>query len=89
MKFWQLITFNRFNQFEQSFYNELPELIEDMENLFDDFPSAESEIKEFIVQIQTDMNEESIIGQKLEFEDKSFILIEMIDTEEINKSILV
>lgn len=89
MKFWQLITFNRFNQFEQTFYKTLDELIEDMENLFDDFPCVELEITEFISQIKSEANEESIIGQRIDFEDKSFILIELIDTEEINKSVLV
>lgn len=80
MKFLQLITFSESFHFEQTFYKTPEELIEDLENILSDFPSYELELKEFISDIT--FEEDSIVGFKKEFDNHSFVRIEVIDTEE-------
>lgn len=84
MKIFQLITFSQSFRFDQSFYNTAKELVEDMENILSDFPSLESEILEFISEVsEQSIEEDAIVGMKREFEDRSFVRIELIDTDEI------
>lgn len=85
MKLFQLITYSQIGHFEQTFYKSSEELLEDLENILDEFPSFESEIKEFISETFEDWEElkGDCYGKKLEFEDKSFVRIELIDTDEI------
>ena len=86
MKLFQLITYSQIGHFEQTFYKTAKELLEDLENILDDFPSCESSIKEFISEVFEDWEEleGDCYGKKLEFEDKSFVRIEFIDTDEID-----
>lgn len=80
MKIFQLITFSEQFDFAQTFYKTPEELISDLENILSDFPSYESEVSEFISDIS--FEEDSIVGYKKEFDNHSFIRIEVIDTEE-------
>lgn len=80
MKIFQLITFSEQFHFAQTFYKTPEELISDLENIISDFPSNESEIKEFISDIT--FEEDSIVGFKKEFDNHSFVRIEVIDTDE-------
>lgn len=84
MKIFQLITLSQSFRFDQSFYNTAKELVEDMENILSDFPSLESELMEFISEVsEQSVEEDAIVGMKREFEDRSFVRIELIDTDEI------
>lgn len=80
MKIFQLITFSEQFDFAQTFYKTPEELFSDLENILSDFPSYESEIKEFISDIT--FEEDSIVGFKKEFDNHSFVRIEVIDTDE-------
>jgi hypothetical protein len=80
MKLWQLITFSESFFFSQTFYKTPEELISDLENIISDFHSNESEIKEFISDIT--FEEDTIVGYKKEFDNHSFVRIEVIDTDE-------
>jgi hypothetical protein len=80
MKLFQLITLSESFFFSQTFYKTPEELISDLENVIEDFPSYELELKEFISDIT--FEEDSIVGFKKEFDNHSFVRIEVIDTEE-------
>lgn len=86
MKLFQLITYSQIGHFEQTFYKTAKDLIEDLGNILDDFPSLENELEDFISESIEDLEDSKPFdGKKLEFEDKSFVRIEFIDTDEIEK----
>jgi predicted translin family RNA/ssDNA-binding protein len=86
MKLFQLIAYNPIGHFEQTFYKSAKDLIEDLKNTLDDFPSFQNEIEDFISEYIEDLEEMkgNCYGKKLEFEDKSFVRIEFIDTFDID-----
>jgi hypothetical protein len=84
MKLFQLITYSQ-GYFEQTFYKTAKDLIEDLGNVLDDFPSFQNELEDFISESIEDLEDSKPFdGKKLEFEDKSFVRIEFIDTDEID-----
>lgn len=80
MKLFQLITLSESFFFSQTFYKTPEELISDLDNIVSDFPSNESEVKEFISEVT--FEEDSIVGYAKKFDNQSFVRIEVIDTEE-------
>lgn len=84
MKLFQLITYSQ-GYFEQTFYKTAKDLIEDLGNVLDDFPSFQNELEDFFSESIEDLEDSKLFdGKKLEFEDKSFVRIEFIDTDEID-----
>ena len=88
MKLFQLITYNQIGHFEQTFYKTAKDLIVDLGNILDDFPSFQNELEDFFSESIEDFEDSKTFktfdGKKLEFEDKSFVRIELIDTDEID-----
>ena len=85
MKLFQLITYSQIGHFEQTFYKTAKDLIEDLGNVLDDFPSFQNELEDFFSESIEDLEDSKLFdGKKLEFEDKSFVRIEFIDTDEID-----
>lgn len=84
MKLFQLITYNHNGHFEQTFYKTAKCLIEDLENILNDFPSFQNELEDFISESIEDLEDSKPFdGKKMEFEDKSFVRIELIDTSDL------